>query len=163
MDLFRFDLVDVASHVVLLAIAYVLALPIAWDRESSGRRLGLRTFPMVALASCGFLLLAQGTTPESADNEGRILQGVITGVSFLGAGVIVQRGGGAIRGMATAAAIWVTTAIGGAVALRHYAIAIMLSLVTFLTLRWLEALAGVEDEQPREQSGEQGTESQNQG
>ena len=50
---------NVVAHFVSLTIAYALALPIGWDREKGSRSAGLRTFPLVAMASCGFIIIAQ--------------------------------------------------------------------------------------------------------
>lgn len=51
---------EMASHFVYLTIAYVLALPTGWDRERPERTVGLRTFPLVAIASCSFVLVSIG-------------------------------------------------------------------------------------------------------
>ncbi|MCI0752488.1 MgtC/SapB family protein [Teichococcus vastitatis] len=122
-----------------LVVAYVLALPIGWDREREDRSAGLRTFPLVALASCGFLQAAGVPADINADAVSRILQGLTTGIGFVGAGAII-RDRGRVHGTATAAGLWVTGAIGAAVALHAFAVAVMLSLATVLTLRGLQGL-----------------------
>jgi putative Mg2+ transporter-C (MgtC) family protein len=53
---------NIVPHVIALAVAYVLALPIGWDREREERSAGLRTFPLVAIASCGFVQAAETIT-----------------------------------------------------------------------------------------------------
>jgi putative Mg2+ transporter-C (MgtC) family protein len=120
----------------ILATAFVLALPIAWDRERSSRSLGLRTFPLVAMASAGFVMVGQSILLAGDPAQARILQGVITGIGFLGGGAIVQKGLN-VRGTATAASIWSTAAVGASVACGQFGIAIALSLANFLTLRWV--------------------------
>jgi putative Mg2+ transporter-C (MgtC) family protein len=124
---------QVLSHLYHLAIAYILALPIGWDREMSKRRFGLRTFPLVALAACGFMLTGIYVL-ETTGAEGRVLQGIITGIGFIGGGAILK-GDSTVKGTATAASIWNTGAIGIAVAYSRLEIAIILSLLNFLTLR----------------------------
>ncbi len=124
------------SHLGHVAAAYALALPVAWDREQEARSAGLRTFPLVAVSSCGFILLAAGVMGNSQEAQSRIIQGVITGIGFIGGGAILKDGG-SVRGTATAASIWNTGAIGSAVAFGRYEIAVVLSLINFLTLRWL--------------------------
>jgi putative Mg2+ transporter-C (MgtC) family protein len=126
MDLFR--------HLIVLLVAYVLALPIAWDRERNERSAGLRTFPLVAIAACGFIQAAEIVTKENAEATARIVEGIINGVGFIGGGAILV-GKASIRGTATAASLWATGAIGAAVGLGAYETAIVLSIATFVTLR----------------------------
>ena len=117
-----------------LLIAYVLTLPIAWDREQTTRSAGLRTFPLVAIASCSYLLIASDVfEPEGL---ARAYYGLITGIGFIGGGAILKNGG-SVKGTATAASIWSTGALGAAVALHHYGIAVVLSLMVFFTLRYV--------------------------
>jgi putative Mg2+ transporter-C (MgtC) family protein len=120
------------SHLILMAVAYVLALPIGWDRERNDRSAGLRTFPLVALATCGFMLVAIEVLPD-ANARARVLEGVITGMGFIGGGAILK-GHKTISGTATAASLWATGAVGVAVAWQRFEIAILLSLLTFLTM-----------------------------
>ncbi|MBT8239762.1 MAG: MgtC/SapB family protein, partial [Acidimicrobiia bacterium] len=70
----------IGFHLSRLIIAFVLALPVAWDRERAERTLGLRTFPLVAMASCGYLLLAQAVLPEDVGAQARFFQGLMTGI-----------------------------------------------------------------------------------
>lgn len=65
-----------------LGLAFLLALPIALDREKATRLAGLRTFPLVALGSCAFVLTARMSLGESAQAQARIIQGLITGIGF---------------------------------------------------------------------------------
>lgn len=125
---------ETVSHLISLAIAYVLALPIGWDREREERSAGVRTFPLVAIASCGFVLVAIAVLGRESTGQARILEGLITGVGFIGGGAILKQGGHA-SGTATAASLWATGAIGAAVGYGLYDIAGFLSLATFLTLR----------------------------
>ncbi|KMO39364.1 MgtC/SapB family protein [Methylobacterium aquaticum] len=129
-----FDLWEVASHLIALAVAYALALPIGWNREQEARSAGLRTFPLVAIASCGFVLVAIRVLGQDSTGQARIIEGLITGVGFIGGGAILKRAGHA-SGTATAASLWATGALGAAVGYGLYDIAAILSMVTFLTLR----------------------------
>ncbi len=133
----QFDSMRAASYLVHLTVAYVLALPVAWDRERSTVSLGLRTIPLVAVASCAFMLLGLELAAASADARSRIVQGIITGIGFLGGGAILKQGN-SIHGTSTAASIWTTAALGVAVALNRYEVAVLLSVVSFATLRWLK-------------------------
>ena len=123
----------VLSHLIHLAVAYVLALPIGWDRELSKRRFGLRTFPIVAVVSCGFMLVGMAVI-ESTDGEARVLQGIITGIGFIGGGAILKNED-KVAGTASAASIWNTGAIGVSVAFSRFEIALVLALLNFLALR----------------------------
>lgn len=134
---------DIEWQVVLvslyqLGIAYALALPVAWDREHEARSAGLRTFPLVSIAACGYMLVGIQVL-NSTDAESRVLYGIITGMGFLGGGAILKSKG-SVTGTATAASLWMTGAIGIAVAFHRYEIASVLALLNFLTLRYVKQL-----------------------
>jgi putative Mg2+ transporter-C (MgtC) family protein len=116
--------------------AYVLALPIGWERERVQHSVGLRTFPLVAMASCGYVLLADTVAGGDAAARSRIIQGLTTGIGFIGGGAIM-RGRGNVHGTATAASIWNTGVIGAAVAESRFEIAVILSLLNLVTLHLL--------------------------
>lgn len=118
---------------VTITFAYLLALPIGWHRLKAERGIGLRTFPLVAIASCTFLLIGE-TLNGSTKADPRLIQGLMTGIGFLGAGAIMKTEK-KIHGLATAASIWSTAAMGAAVAYHNYELTIILSLITFVTLR----------------------------
>lgn len=140
------DLDVVLFHCSRLVIAFVLALPVAWDRERAERTLGLRTFPLVAVASTGYLLLARAIVAADPGAQARFFQGLMTGIGFLGGGAIVKRGLD-VHGAATAASIWNTAAVGAAVAYGKFEIAILLSGVNFAVLRWLSPVKKKIDEE----------------
>lgn len=131
-----------ALHALLrIAVAYILALPIGWDREAEARTAGLRTFPLVAVGSCGYVLLGSLVFAGS-ESLARVFYGLMTGIGFIGGGAILKDGG-VVSGTATAASIWITGAVGAAVAMERYEIAAVLSLLTFFTLRWVKPLKEV--------------------
>lgn len=117
----------------------MLAIPIGWDRERETRSLGLRTFPLVAVASCGYMLIGQSLVGDNPEALSRVLYGLMTGIGFIGGGAILKDGG-SVSGTATAASIWNTGAVGAAVAFQRYEIAVALALVNFLILRFLQTL-----------------------
>lgn len=125
---------NIFPHLAALLVAYLLALPIGWDRENNERSAGLRTFPLVAIAACGFIQAAETVTQGNAEATARVVEGLINGVGFIGGGAILV-GKMSTRGTATAASIWATGAIGAAVGLGAYDTAIVLSIATFATLR----------------------------
>lgn len=133
MDIFDIHWPTVFFHLTLMGVAYVLALPIGWNREREERSAGLRTFPLVAVATCGFMLVGIEALSTSGA-QARVLEGIITGMGFIGGGAILKSGR-IVIGTATAAALWGTGAIGISVAWQRYEIAIVLSLMMFLTLQ----------------------------
>ena len=139
MKLTALSVWEVASHLIDLAVAYGLAAPIGWDREQEARSAGIRTFPLVAVAACGFVLIAIRVLGADSMGQARILEGLITGVGFIGGGAILKHAGRA-SGTATAASLWATGALVAAVGYGLYDIAAILSLVTYLTLRYLVPL-----------------------
>lgn len=135
---------EIVDHLWRIGLAYTLAFPLGWNREHSATRTaGLRTFPLVAMASCGFVLVGLSVL-EGSESHARILYGLMTGIGFIGGGAILKREG-EISGTATAASIWSTGAIGAAVAWNRLEIAIVLSLVSYLTFRLMKPLKEKED------------------
>ncbi len=120
-------------HIRDLSIAYALAFLIGWNREREDRSAGLRTFPLVAVAACGFVQATEGLAAAEPQAMARIVEGVITGIGFIGGGAILK-GGGEVHGTATAASLWATGAIGVAVGLANYDVAVTVCLFTVLTL-----------------------------
>lgn len=133
------DTFAVLPHLRDLAIAYALAFFIGWDREQTERSAGLRTFPLVAIVSCGFIQATEGILHGSPEGNARIVEGLITGIGFIGGGAIVKSGT-SVRGTATAASLWATGGIGAAVGLGAYDVACVISAFTIATLRLLVPL-----------------------
>ena len=117
-----------------IGLTYVLTAFIGWDREKEAHSAGLRTFPIVGMASCGYLLVL-GSQPDIAA-QSRVLQGLITGIGFVGGGAILKEGA-TVKGTATAASIWNAGVIGASVAMGHIEIAVMLAALNLFTLRAL--------------------------
>lgn len=130
---------EIWNNFAHLAIAYVLTATIGWDREMHEHSAGVRTFPIVGMASCGYLLILGQQLDATA--QSRLLQGLITGIGFIGGGAILKEGAN-VRGTATAASVWNAGVIGAAVALNHYGIAITLALLNLFTLKALLPLKG---------------------
>ncbi len=137
---FSFDWKLAVIDLLRVGIAFALAVPIGWERHDSKRNLGLRTFPIVAMAACGFMLIIKNMPGANAETHARLIAGLISGIGFIGGGAILKEGMN-VRGLATAASIWCTGAIGAAVAFQRIEIGVILSLITFLTLRLLTPIA----------------------
>lgn len=150
-DIFSSSSFSIVPHLVALAIAYVLALPVGWNREKEERSAGLRTFPLVAVAACGFIQAAEGLVTGHPEAMARIVEGVIVGMGFIGGGAILKQKD-SVKGTATAASLWATGAVGTAVGLGSYDVAIVVSLITLLTL-WV--LSPLKSELVEEPAGDQ--------
>lgn len=146
---FSLDLSLIVFHFYQLGIAFLLALPIAFNREHGSRGAGLRTFPLVTIASCAFMLVAMSVY-DGSEAEARVMYGVITGIGFIGGGAIVKEAG-RVGGTATAAGIWITGAIGISVAYGRYEIALTLSLLSFVIFQFFSYFKRREDEEEDEQ------------
>jgi putative Mg2+ transporter-C (MgtC) family protein len=141
---FSWDWQAVAVNLIRIGIAFVLAFPIGWDRSRSARSVGLRTFPLVAVASCGYVLLARNAPDSSAESIARIVQGLIAGIGFLGGGAILKDKSN-VYGLATAASIWNTAAVGAAVAYEREEIAVVLAVINLALLRLLTPITPLDD------------------
>ncbi len=137
------------AHLVRLALAFLFALPVGWNREREARSAGLRTFPIVAMASCGLAILAIEILGERAPEQARILQGLFTGVGFVGGGAILKSGS-AVHGTATAASILNVGVIGGAVGFGFYDLGLILALANFLVLAVITPLKEKQQKRPED-------------
>ena len=147
MDLPLVELSVLVKNLVSIAVAFLLALPLGWEREQSERSAGLRTFPLVAMASCGYILIAEGVLAGHPEGTARVVEGLMTGMGFIGGGAILKSEG-TVRGTATAASLWNTGAIGAAVAFDRFEIAVLLTIVNYATLRWLARFKDTQADPP---------------
>jgi putative Mg2+ transporter-C (MgtC) family protein len=138
------DLPDVghATQVVVrLLVAALLGGVLGYEREQAGKSAGLRTHMLVALGSALFILVPQQSGVTPADLT-RVLQGLIAGIGFLGAGSILKRSDeGDIKGLTTAASIWLTAAIGVAAGMGRETSAILSTVLALLILSALPRFA----------------------
>ena len=122
--------------VIKLIAAYLLALPVGWQRETEAHAVGVRTFPLVAMASCGYILMATPLGHPSVDATSRVMQGLVAGMGFIGGGAILKSEG-TVHGTSTAASIWNMGVIGAAVATNRWWLAVVLAAVNLFALRVL--------------------------
>ncbi len=132
-----------AARVVLRCLlAALLGGLLGYERESSGKAAGLRTHMLVALGAALFVLIPSQAGMPLTDLS-RVLQGVIAGMGFLCAGVIMKDSEhGAIHGLTTAAGLWLTAAIGIAVGTGRLASALVATLLAFVILALVPRLPG---------------------
>lgn len=117
-----------AMMALRVLIAVMLGGFVGWERQWHGREAGIRTFAAVALGSCVFALISTHVT--TGNNPHVIAAGVVTGIGFLGAGVIVLDRGN-IAGLTTAATLWSTASVGLAVGYGMYILGLLVSLIVF--------------------------------
>ena len=143
-----------------LVVAIVLGGAVGWERESAGKPAGVRTHMLVAAAAALFVALGDAVLERFASQpvQGaviqsdpvRIIEAIVTGVSFLGAGTIfVSHGRERVEGLTTAATIWVTAALGIAVGLERYVLALGCTVIVFVVLRVVRQLPFEGDQQAR--------------
>jgi putative Mg2+ transporter-C (MgtC) family protein len=131
------DIPDVAQAtriVIRLSMAIILGAAIGYERELRGKAAGLRTHMLVSLGAAIFILVPLQSHMEVADAS-RVLQGIIAGVGFLGAGAIIKfNSDGEIKGLTTAASVWVAAAIGIAAGMGLEATAVVSTLAALFIL-----------------------------
>ena len=137
------------EDVVKILIAYLLVLPVGWYREREAHSVGVRTFPVVAMASCGYVLLGAASAHMSMEAQSRIIQGLVAGIGFIGGGAILKSDS-RVHGVATAASIWNTGVIGASVALNRYFLAAVLAALNLFALRVLLQVKAKLDEHTAE-------------
>ena len=133
---FAFDWTQGLGDILKLLIAYLLALPVGLYREHESHSVGVRTFPLVAMASCAYVLLATPDGHTNIDAQSRIIQGVVAGIGFIGGGAILKSES-RVHGVAAAASIWNFGVVGASVAQNRYLLAATLAALNLFSLRIL--------------------------
>ena len=133
------DVEDITRIVVRMLVAIVLGGLLGYERESAGASAGLRTHMLVSLGSALFVLIPLQAGMKVEDLS-RVLQGVTAGIGFLGAGAILkQRDKNDIRGLTTAASVWLTAAVGIAAGMGREATAVLSALFALVILAILRS------------------------
>ena len=131
---------QLARVVFRLIAATLLGAIVGIERERAGKPAGLRTHILVCLGTAVFVLAASGVG-ISGEGLSRVIQGIITGIGFLGAGSILKLSEERnIQGLTTAAGIWMTSAIGVAVGLGSLGLALLGAVLTLIILAVLGPL-----------------------
>ncbi len=130
------DASDVTRLVLRLLVALALGALLGYQRESAGAAAGLRTHMLVSLGSALFVLVPlQAGMP--LEDISRVMQGVTAGIGFLGAGAIIKLRGDEIKGLTTAASIWLTAAVGIAAGMGLEATAVLSAIFGWVVLAML--------------------------
>ena len=114
--------------VVRILFAALLGAIIGWERERRGREAGIRTYMATALGACAF-----GLVSGAIGDQGRISAGIVTGIGFIGGGIIL-RDTGRVTGLTTAATLWASASVGLSAAYGIYHLAAITALLILLIL-----------------------------
>jgi putative Mg2+ transporter-C (MgtC) family protein len=132
------DVRQLVRVIIRMVAATSLGAIVGFERERAGKPAGVRTHMLVSLGTAVFVLACSGAAMRIEDLS-RVIQGIVTGIGFLGAGSILKLSEERdIQGLTTAAGIWMTAAIGVAVGLGSLGVALLSTLFTLIIL----ALAG---------------------
>jgi putative Mg2+ transporter-C (MgtC) family protein len=143
---------EVSVNIVIfmnLTGALILGCIVGYERAYHGRAAGMRTYGLVCMASAGLVAISgypaywyagQGGVVAVSDPT-RVIQGIVTGIGFLGAGVIMREGF-SISGLTTAASIWSSSAIGVLVGVGFYPAAILLTILSASSMMWMTKVEG---------------------
>jgi putative Mg2+ transporter-C (MgtC) family protein len=143
------------NDLIPMLVSTLLGTVVGWERQMGRKPAGLRTHVLVCLGSTLFVLLGSHALTEAVPDSvhvnldpTRIIHGVITGVGFLGAGSIM-RTEGYVHGLTTAASVWMVAAIGVAVGVHAYSLAVIgtvLALIVLEGFRWVERFLSPESD-----------------
>ncbi len=131
-----FTLFDV-ELIIRILVAVLLGGIVGYEREKSKKPAGLRTHIFVSMGACLFTIASFYLLPESIEGSfdaTRIAAGVVAGISFIGAGSIIALKGD-VKGLTTAASLWVVSAIGLILGLGNYVLPLLATIISFILLR----------------------------
>lgn len=145
------SITEVETNIIVfmnLLGAMLLGLVVGYERSYHGRAAGMRTYGLVCMASAALVVIVgypnywyggHVTAATATADPTRVIQGIVTGIGFLGAGVIMKDGF-SISGLTTAASIWAASAIGVLIGVGFYAAGIMLALLAAVSMMWVSRL-----------------------
>jgi putative Mg2+ transporter-C (MgtC) family protein len=118
-----------------ISVAFIIGAILGLEREFRSKAAGFRTMILISVGSCLFTILSKEATNIGASD--RIASNIVTGIGFIGAGVIFKEGV-SVKGLTTAALIWITAALGMAIGYHNYPIAIVVTIIVVIALFILE-------------------------
>jgi putative Mg2+ transporter-C (MgtC) family protein len=134
------DVEQITRILMRLLLAAVLGGVLGYEREHQGKAAGIRTHMLVAIGAALFVLVPQQGGMLIAD-QSRVIQGIVTGIGFLGAGAIIKHHSeDDVKGLTTAAGVWLTAAIGIACGLGRESTAILSTLLALIVLAMVPRL-----------------------
>ncbi|MDR7150660.1 putative Mg2+ transporter-C (MgtC) family protein [Hydrogenophaga palleronii] len=123
-----------------MVVALLLGAVIGWDRERRDADAGLRTHMLVSLGAALFVMVP-AESGMGSDELSRVIQGIVSGIGFLGAGAVLKMGNeGRIHGLTTAATVWATAAVGMSAGLGREGTAVLATAFILVVLVWLRRL-----------------------
>ena len=136
------DVEQITRILTRLLLAAMLGGVLGYERERRGKAAGIRTHMLVAMGAALFVLVPQQGGMMVADLS-RVIQGIVTGIGFLGAGAIIKnRSEEDVQGLTTAAGVWMTAAIGIACGLGRESTALLSTLLALIVLAVVPKLVG---------------------
>lgn len=155
------DVEQATSLLVRLTVAAVLGGLLGIEREQKGKAAGIRTHMMVAMGSALFVVVSEQAGILAADMS-RVMQGLIAGIGFLGAGTILKaQDEEKVKGLTTAAGIWMTAAIGMAAGLGLEVTAVLSTLLALAILSLMPLLVGLIDKPAKDELATKDNEANN--
>jgi len=137
------DATQLTRITIRLTVAALLGGVLGWDREQKGKSAGLRTHMLVSLGAALYVLVPQQAGVTDSDLT-RIIQGLVAGIGFLGAGAILKKDDQVeVFGLTTAAGIWMTAAIGLAAGMGREATAVLSTGLALVILKSVPRIASV--------------------
>lgn len=118
-----------------VSVAFIIGAILGLEREFRSKAAGFRTMILISVGSCLFTILSKDTITYGSSD--RIASNIVTGIGFIGAGVIFKEGI-SVKGLTTAALIWVTAALGMAIGYHDYPVAIVVTIIVVIALFILE-------------------------
>lgn len=153
------DVEEVTRIMVRLLMAAFLGAVLGFEREHKGKAAGVRTHMLVSLGAALFVL-APSMAGADEDALSRVIQGIVAGIGFLGAGTILKGNGldaSHVKGLTTAAGLWMTAAIGTAAGMGREATALISTLLALLVLSSMPwVVEKIEGEEGMKKEGEDG-------
>jgi len=128
-------IMSVSPDLILLAkaaLAGVLGFIVGWERETHGHEAGIRTIALITMGGAVFTSIAAEVYPT----PDRLTANILTGIGFLGAGMILRGSDSHVRGLTSAAAIWAMTAVSIVIGVGHYLLGVGLTVFVLLLLWW---------------------------
>ncbi|MBS1734763.1 MAG: MgtC/SapB family protein [Bacteroidetes bacterium] len=117
-----------------VSVAFIIGAVIGLEREFRSKPAGFRTMILISVGACLYTILSKEANAGSSD---RIASNIVTGIGFIGAGVIFKEGI-SVNGLTTAALIWITAALGMAIGYHNYPVAIVVTIMVVIALFVLE-------------------------
>ena len=114
-------------------LATLLGFAIGWERRATGSPVRTRIIPLVAMTTAALTTLGMRMSPADAS---RVLAGLLTGIGFIGAGVIMRSGTEEVRGLTTAASLWAMSCIAITVGAGYEVIGVVLTLFVYVVIAW---------------------------